>query len=68
MEKPNGISARMRKYRMDNLFSMEKCASAAGVSTNTWCSIENGARKPLGLTVEKIERVIGREADCDGTS
>lgn len=45
----------MLDYRAKNGLSVEKAAKAAGISMQTWRSIETGQQDPTRLTKRKLE-------------
>lgn len=50
----------MLDYRAKKNLSQTAAAEQAGISYQTWCSIENGNQKPSRLTEAKIRNLCER--------
>lgn len=55
------LKEEMLIYRAVNKISQGKAAELAGVTKQTWYSIENGYQNPSKVTEAKIRLVIGKE-------
>ena len=53
----------MLDYRASNNLSQGAAAEQAGISYQTWNSIENGKQKPTQLTETKIRNLCERKED-----
>ena len=51
----------MLDYRASKNLSQGAAAEQAGISYQTWCSIENGNQKPSRLTEAKIRNLCERK-------
>lgn len=58
------LKEKMLEYRAKNNLSQRKAAAAAGITLQTWYSVENGYQTPSKLTEKKILLVIdGKEGN-----
>lgn len=57
------LQDRLKEYRRKELISQTELAERCGLSYQTINSVENGTQDPSMLTLEKIERVIGKEQE-----
>lgn len=48
------LKEKMLDYRARNNISQRKAAAAAGITLQTWYSVENGYQKPSKMTEKKI--------------
>ena len=56
------LREKMLEYRAKHNLSQRKAAAAAGITLQTWYSVENGYQTPSKLTEKKILLVIdGKE-------
>lgn len=53
----------MLDYRASNNLSQGTAAEKAGVSYQTWNSVENGSQKPSRLTEAKIRNLCERKEE-----
>lgn len=53
----------MLDYRASNNLSQGAAAEKAGVSYQTWNSVENGKQKPTKFTEAKIRKLCERKED-----
>lgn len=53
----------MLDYRASENLSQTAAAEKAGISYQTWCSIENGNQKPSRLTEAKIRKLCERKEE-----
>lgn len=58
VDRSKGLGDDMAAFRRRNVMSMRECATGAGVSLQTWYSIEHGAQKPRSGTRSRIEAFI----------
>lgn len=52
------LGSLMLQYRAMHGVSIKDCAEASKMSSQTWCSVENGRQAPGKVTLEKIRLLI----------
>lgn len=52
------IGEEMLKYRAKKSLSQEAAAKLAGITKQTWYSVENGLQKPSKVTETKIRLIM----------
>lgn len=62
------LQSEMLDFRARRNLSQEKSAILAGITKQTWYSVEKGQQTPSRLTERKIRNVIGKEEDNESIS
>lgn len=57
------LQEEMIRYRAKNRIKQAVAAQQAGVSQQTWCSVENDLQKPSKVTEAKIRLLIEQELE-----